>query len=523
MAKLPLSIYLLKQDRVSAFEKDLHVNAQTALPLAPPLDGYVLPLPVNQTVPKWVGVLNSVLQNPTALSLIGASPGALMVVRRGPETFVLTFGHAWMKLDDDWKEKDFGRRVALNLIPPSNLVEIHIEQVFAKWHIARERAPRASSVEEFGVEFDRDLVASVEGVPSEPSIPLFGKKLRGATSLRVDIPFSKLREVLDKSTTLSASNAYKEHWTEIENINLVTDQVLIEKLEAQFDVELAAGTAQKKIVMFTPTYRREEAWAVDSYVFGRMSKAPAKAPDLLVESWIIYLKKEKREPTVAVAKESWVHLLDDGKEAIDKCSVFQCFGYEQALDGKQYILSSGIWYEVALDFMKKVNDAASKIPAPKTALPPWNGVASEGEYNLGCARTPGFLHYDAKTLPYGGGQSQLEFCDILHLKSKTLFFAKIPTKSSGMSHLVEQVRRTTEMFFAPDEEYRKELRRITKQHHKGVDTEWLKTRPRQGDWNICLVSLGKSPSKLPFFARCTLVRLYSDLREQGHEVSFLTV
>ena len=36
MAKLPLSIYLLKQDRVSAFEKDLHVNAQTALPLAPP-------------------------------------------------------------------------------------------------------------------------------------------------------------------------------------------------------------------------------------------------------------------------------------------------------------------------------------------------------------------------------------------------------------------------------------------------------------------------------------------------------
>jgi uncharacterized protein (TIGR04141 family) len=126
-------------------------------------------------------------------------------------------------------------------------------------------------------------------------------------------------------------------------------------------------------------------------------------------------------------------------------------------------------------------------------------------------------------LRYGGGQSKLEFCDILHLKSRTLFFAKIPTKSSGMSHLVEQVRRTTEMFFAADDAYRRELVRITKQYHKGVDTEWLKVRPRQGDWNICLVSLGKSPSKLPFFARCTLVRLYSDLRERGHDVSFLTV
>lgn len=110
MPKLPLSIYLLKQDRVSAFEKDLHINAQSTLPLTAPLDGYVLPLPVKQTVPQWVDVLNSVLQNQTALSLTGASPAALMVVRRGPETFVLTFGHAWMKLDDEWKERDFGRR-----------------------------------------------------------------------------------------------------------------------------------------------------------------------------------------------------------------------------------------------------------------------------------------------------------------------------------------------------------------------------------------------------------------------------
>jgi hypothetical protein len=68
VTKLPLSIYLLKQDLVSVFENDLHVSGQTALPLEAPLDGYVLPLPVNQTVPQWVGVLNSALQDSTALS-----------------------------------------------------------------------------------------------------------------------------------------------------------------------------------------------------------------------------------------------------------------------------------------------------------------------------------------------------------------------------------------------------------------------------------------------------------------------
>ena len=71
--------------------------------------------------------------------------------------------------------------------------------------------------------------------------------------------------------------------------------------------------------------------------------------------------------------------------------------------------------------------------------------------------------------------------------------------------------------------YRKELTKVFNKYHKKVDTDWLKTRPRHGDWNICLVSLGKPALKLPFFARCSLVKVYSDLREQGHDVSFLTV
>jgi uncharacterized protein (TIGR04141 family) len=109
---------------VAAFEKELVAAGQTVLPLAQPLDGYVIPLPPKQTVPQWVGVLDAALQNPNSLSMTGASPAALMVIRRGPETFVLTFGHAWMKLDDAWKQKDFGRRVAVNSIRPNKLVEI---------------------------------------------------------------------------------------------------------------------------------------------------------------------------------------------------------------------------------------------------------------------------------------------------------------------------------------------------------------------------------------------------------------
>jgi len=517
---LPLSIYLLRPDRVQAFEEKLLGPGQVNLPLTEPLDGFVLPLRNRETTPHWVTVLKSALQHPDALSLTGQSAGALLVVRHAGNTFVLTFGYGWRKLDDEWLERDFGRRVALNSIAPDKVVEMQSEQVFAKWHTSRERAPRASPIGEFSVESDRDLVATVEGLSS---VKLFGKIVRGGTNLHLEVPFSKIEAVLSKTTTLFASNAYKKRWPEVDNVSPVKDQSLIDKLELQFDADLAAGTAQRKMVMFTPTYRRVEATPIDSYVFGRMTEGAATTPYLMVDSWINFLARKQRVPSVAEAKNTPIHLLDEEKEEMNVCNIFDCIGYELALNQQPYILSSGVWYEVVFEFLKKTNNAANHILPPITALPIWDGGESEPEYNLRCGNFPGFLHFDTKNIMYGGNQSKFEFCDLLHLQTKTMYFAKIASKSSGMSHLVEQVRRTAELFFSADGTYRQALAKVFRRQHVGEDTEWLKSKPRNGDWNLCLVSLGKSTAQLPFFARCSLVRLYKDLRERGHEVSFLKV
>jgi uncharacterized protein (TIGR04141 family) len=81
-------------------------------------------------------------------------------------TFVLSFGHAWQKLENRSLQIDFGLRVALNTIPCDTLIGVRVEQVFAKYHIANERAPRVSFVDVFGVAFDRDLVGCLEGLSS---------------------------------------------------------------------------------------------------------------------------------------------------------------------------------------------------------------------------------------------------------------------------------------------------------------------------------------------------------------------
>src|SRR5271170_2930761 len=174
--KLPLTIYLIKRDRVAAFERE--ISAQSTFELAAPLDGYVLSFPASSGQPVWAAAIKGSLQDATNFSAFGQSPSAMMVVRQDGNTFVLTFGHAAARLEDAWLERDFGRRVALNSIPSNKLIEIHLEQVFAQWHVSKERAPRAASVEEFGVEFDRDLVARVEGIPKDKSL---GATVRGST------------------------------------------------------------------------------------------------------------------------------------------------------------------------------------------------------------------------------------------------------------------------------------------------------------------------------------------------------
>ena len=149
--KIGLTVFLIKPDQVAALEKAFLTPGAGSIPLTAPLDGVFVPLASFGTEPKWVGAVQSLIQAPITADMQGKSPAGLLVVKRPSGTFIVTFGHAWMKLDDSWLERDFGRRVALNAIPKDQVVEIKAEQVFAKWHLSSERAPRASSLDEFGV------------------------------------------------------------------------------------------------------------------------------------------------------------------------------------------------------------------------------------------------------------------------------------------------------------------------------------------------------------------------------------
>jgi uncharacterized protein (TIGR04141 family) len=519
-SSIGLTVFLLKADQSAAFETRFPASHPAAMPLRTPLQGYFIPLPSVGKAPIWVDAVNSLLHAPTSANLDTQSPGGLVAVQHQNRTFVLTFGHAWQKLEISWLERDFGRRVALNSIKADGLIELRAEQIFAKWHVSSDRAPRATSVDDFGIEFDRDLVASVEGVPSDQTL---GKMLRGSTSLRLTLPIAAIAAVLKKSTELFASAAYRKRWPEIDNLRPVVDSQLLAKLEAQLDQDLGDAQKLKRIALLTPTHPRHEALIVDSYVIGNMSDPPVKRPYLTIDSWIAHLSAKHHTPSVSTARSTKVHRLDDNDDEIRRCSMFDCFGYELSLAGRTYVLSSSVWYEVVADFLTKINTQISALEQPSTLLPAWNGVDSEGQYNTACGARKGFLGFDEGMIHFGGGQSKFEFCDVLHPASRTMYFCKIVLKSSGMSHLVEQARRTSELCFATDSAFRQKLEKIFEKYHPTADRSWFDKRPPADDWNFCLVSLGRAASALPFFAKCGLVKLKRDLTERGHRVSFLKV
>jgi uncharacterized protein (TIGR04141 family) len=216
-------------------------------------------------------------------------------------------------------------------------------------------------------------------------------------------------------------------------------------------------------------------------------------------------------------------MFDDSGTAARDFTAFACFGYEYSDGSRVYVLSSGAWYEVSKDFVASTNDSIAKIPPPPLGLMAWNGSDSEGDYNRNCSTSCGFLNCDAKNLFFGGGHSQIEFCDMLGERTKTLMFAKIVSKSSGMSHLTEQVRSSAQLLFSTDGAHRQKLVQLFATHYPNFDTAWLQHRPNNGDWNLCMVSLGKRALDLPFLAKCGLARTYKDLTEQGHVVSFIDV
>lgn len=523
--RLDVSVYLLKPTQAPIAEGELFSGIDTPQLLRGDIPGgKFLPLPMDASPPKWAAHLETLLADGGSLDLLAQNAGGALWVPRGKKVFVFTFGFAHTKLKEEWLEPSFGKKTALSVIPQGQVVEVRAEQVFARWHIASERAPRASAVRNFGFEPDRDLVAAVEGVPSPKYLKLLGGKVRGGTALKFGIYLSKLLETLDVIAERFDSGDYKNTWPQVDNLVVVRDEVHVKTLDAELDKVLTGSKPQDQISLAAPALKSGDKPYPQHYSLGRMGKNIATAPYLLFGNWESHLKANGKPLSLAASLETTVHLLDEDKEEIDACKMYQCFGTEVSLNGLPYVLSSGVWYEAKHNFVSETNQLINSLASPPHLLPTWNQTDDEGTYNEGATTLDTSLWlFDKKLVNFGGGKSKFEFCDLMHLDTRTLFFVKQPSGSASVSHLCEQLRRTVENFFSTDSSFRSKLASRITSLDSSKDISWLKDRPHRHEWNLCLVSMGKPATQFPFFAKCGVARLVHELEQGGFNISFQAV
>jgi len=524
-ARLSVSVYLLKKSKTAEAQEQLEAASAAIYPLTDDIPGGAfIALPADAEAPRWLESISVLLAPENTPQLEGQSPGAVLWVPRGDRTFVFSFGYGHSKVKREWVEPEFGKIVALAVVPQGQLREVRVEQVFAKRHIASERAPRAAAVREFGFQADRDMVTAVEGVPEPTYWPAFGTKVRGGVSFKFDLEVAKLLGTLDSLIERFDSNDHRHRWPQANNLVLVRDDDKVLQLDALLDGVLTTPHPEKAISLAAPGERSGDEAYPQHFVIGRRNKGAATSPYLMFASWRRYVQDQGLQVSVNSAKDTPIHLLDEDKREISICPMYRCIGAEVDLGGVAHVLSSGNWYAADRHFIESTNRTLAMLGAPAVALKAWNTTDNEGPYNEGAAAAdPNLWLFDKQLVSYGGGASRFEYCDIMHLPTKTLYFVKHPGGSAGVSHLCEQVRRTTELFFDPDSSYRQRLAQKVAGLGKGWTTDWLDERPRQHEWDLCLVLMGRHVNALPFFAKCGIAWLLGELHHRGFKVSFQAV
>ncbi|SOT93077.1 TIGR04141 family sporadically distributed protein [Xanthomonas arboricola] len=519
MSNLTVTVFLIRRNYYSEFN-GLLKKLGSGFNLSGGLNGRFYPIEDDEKFPVWVNLIA-----PKFVPVIGVkklksqSPAGIISCKVKNKLLVITFGHAWMKLKNDWVESDFGRRVCLNVIDENDLKQLRSEQILAKRHRSIERSPKNANLYAFNYESDRDLVFSVEGIGRKR---FFQGNIRGGAPLRFDIEADFLPKAL-LSAIKRMGHGYRKKFPDIDNLIPITLKDEIDKLDQELGKEIKAGNTANRITMAPPASL--EVFDHDIYFsHGRWAGgAHAKSWSLIYAEWIASLKSAK--PNLEVSTRKSIHVID-AATGFRKSSISprDSFSFDVTRPDGHFITFSGKWYKASPNLESKISIFLKNLSASSFAPPAWNQTDHEGIYNTkACVANPSLVHMDARNVNYGGGYSRFEFCDFADPVNKVLYFVKNPGSSAGMSHLYEQARRTSELFFGNNIYYFNNLLLTVQKNYPALVVDWLVNYPRSSEWEICLVSMGKQASQLPMFAKCGLMRVHRELSTRFKAVTYTVI
>lgn len=464
--------------------------------------------------PSWASFFEEVT-DVKSLGLRTASASAVLALRVKDRLFAITFGYGRYLLNPLVIESSFGLRVTLNAIPPDNIRSIDKKAFEGISTHTREQASKDTSIADFGLDVEKDVLRAVVGTPSDVTL---GTRLSGMDQLTatVKVNVDDLIDLLAAYLEKSAQTTYKDRYPWVDNIKEVREK----RLRSQLDEELLNLLAD---------HDNPRAWLgvpelidwndIEGFKYTAAASAPT-FPDLHLRDYLDTVLTSP--PTIETLRRQRVYgIRATNNQPFDKWSVYRCLYAEVTLSKQTYLLSGGAWYSVDRDFMQMINGAVDAIPETDFVPLDYTEGEDEAEYNIKLASSiAGGCCLDGKTVQYGGGRSKVEFCDVLLPTRQLLHVKRYAGSSSVLSHLFAQgvVSATS---FVRDPEFRRKVNELLPAK---LRLPRSKDQPTASEFEVAYIVGSRSekpltPSTLPFFSRVTLRNAYLTLTGMGFKVT----
>ncbi|WP_261024112.1 TIGR04141 family sporadically distributed protein [Streptococcus mitis] len=405
------------------------------------LEGKIFVHNSDPKLPSWQDELNQLSAKKIKFSK-NVPNKAVVVVKFRNRFFSITYGYGRSMLNDLKIVRNFGLKVAANLIDKDKIRSMNITSIEDVIVSSQRQSSIYASQDIFDLDTRRNLLQSVSGAPSLESVASF---LVGTDSLVASrkMNITDIKDSIGFYYDSYKKDDYKNNgFSWLDNILEVREKRLSSDLDNQLYVEMTKGNyptiAPNTLLdweniegfFLTGTGKREKEFSIeiDSNAYFSTIRRKNKS-NSSNSSFISSLKRNK-----LVTKYK-----DTDEERIVG-SLYSSLIFEIDYNKEKYILCYGSWYKINKEFFNTIKTEIDNIV--DTELPivsPASNGQNEGDFNKAFSTSHPDYYILDKEMYHGDsyGRSSVEVADIV-TKDKKLIHVKKGGSSSKLSHLFSQ-------------------------------------------------------------------------------------
>ncbi len=326
MAKNKLSIYLIKEEikEEEIFDKDSGVMI---------LEEY--------SENKKLYYLNSWVHEPNWLKsffnlecdeLKQANSRAILLdkleVNGKERIFAIAFGYAKNLFAEDVLEEQFGLKIVLNSVGVNDIRKISKVSVGTNQKQSQEQMPKATNINEFGFDLDRDLITNVTGKCDDEIFQKANLVGGDIFSILVERNIDNIDEFLKYCYKKFKETKYKENFEWIDNIKEVKSKSEKEKLDKTL-IEYIKKSQFDCVWMSIPEVINWEGVKGFKY-----TNEDIIYDDIFIEKFIESIRRDIEN--IEQIKTRRVRMIDIEDKEINKWSAYRCINAEIQLEEKSY-------------------------------------------------------------------------------------------------------------------------------------------------------------------------------------------